>query len=79
MGAGPIPHPRSNCDFETLITFLHVRKETSSGIPRARAKHFVGMMRRMFQRHVPDRCTTRYLVEDGDPASTIISVETTNA
>jgi nucleotide-binding universal stress UspA family protein len=61
-------------DFDTCVTFLHVRKETSSGLPSSRAKHFVGMMRRMFQHHVPDRCTTRYLVEDGDPASTILAV-----
>jgi nucleotide-binding universal stress UspA family protein len=61
-------------DFETCITFLHVRKATSSGLPSARAKHFVGLMRRMFQRLVPDSCTTRYLVEDGDPSSTILSV-----
>lgn len=61
-------------DFDTCLTFLHVRNETSSGLPSARAKYFVGMMRRMFHRHVPDSCTTRYLVEDGDPASTILSV-----
>jgi nucleotide-binding universal stress UspA family protein len=61
-------------DFETSITFLHVRKANSSGLPSARAKHFIGLMRRMFQRLVPDSCTTRYLVEDGDPASTILSV-----
>lgn len=60
-------------DFETSITFLHVRKATT-GLPSSQAKHFVGMMRRMFQRLVPDSCTTRYLVEDGDPASTILSV-----
>lgn len=61
-------------DPDTCVTFLHVRKESSSGIRSARAKHFVGMMRRMFQRLVPDSCTTRYLVEDGDPATTILSV-----
>ena len=60
-------------DFETCITFLHVRKSTS-GLPSARAKHFIGLMRRMFQRLVPDGCSTRYLVEDGDPAGTILSV-----
>jgi nucleotide-binding universal stress UspA family protein len=61
-------------DSDTCVTFLHVRKETSSGMRSARAKHFVGMMRRMFQRHVSDRCATRYLVEEGDPADTILSV-----
>jgi len=60
-------------DFDTCVTFLHVRNGATSGLRTARAKHFVGMMRRMFQRHVPDHCTTRYLVEDGDPADTILS------
>lgn len=61
-------------DFDAVVTFLHVRSRSEEEIPRAQSKYFIGKMRRMFAPHVPQHCETRYLVESGAVAETILSV-----
>ena len=60
-------------EFDSRITFLHVRDTHEEQMPRAQSKHFVGKMRSLFQRHIPEGCEVRYLVENGDVAETILS------
>jgi len=61
-------------EFESRVTFLHVRSSKEERLPRAQSKHFINKMRALFHKHIPEGCEVRYLVETGEIAETILNV-----
>jgi nucleotide-binding universal stress UspA family protein len=61
-------------DFGSCVTFLHVCDPQEQETPLAQTKYFMAKMKRLFGKHVPYGCSSRYLVESGDVAGTVINV-----